>query len=225
MREIVLRGRGPNVITLESLRRFAAELEEAGEDPVLVRGEGDAFSAGLDLEALGDDVVPLLDAVDEAAGALFLHPGPTVACVNGHAIAGGCLLAIACDHRVVRRDPKLRMGMPALALGLVYPPIALAVLRYRLPSHTLERVLLGAKRFGAEQALAFGVVDELADDPLAVARERLAELASHPRAAYAHTKRALRQRAVAIDETERQYLLDEAARAWDPSAVRARWKR
>lgn len=225
MRDIVLSGRGPNTITLESLRRFAAELEEAGDEPVLIRGEGRAFSAGLDLSALGDDVLPLLDAIDEAAGALFLHPGPTVACINGHAIAGGCLLALACDHRVADADPKLRMGMTALSLGLVYPPIALAILRYRLPSHTIERVLLGAERFGPEEALALGVVDEVASDPLTVARERLARLADHPRAAYTHTKRALRQRAVAIDETERQYLLDEAARAWDPDAVRARMKR
>lgn len=225
MREIVLRGRGPNTITLESLRRFAGELEEAGDEPLLLRGEGSAFSAGLDLDALGGDLVPLLDAIDEAAGALFLHAGPTVACINGHAIAGGCLLALACDHRVVSSDPKLRVGMTALSLGLVYPPLALAILRYRLPSHTIERVVLGAGRFGPEEALSLGLVDELSSDPLATARARLAALADHPRAAYAHTKRALRQRAVAIDETERQYLLEEASRAWDPDAVRARLRR
>src|SRR5690606_6058680 len=170
MREILLRGRGPNTITLESLRRLAAELEDAGDEPVLLRGEGNAFSAGLDLDVLEREVVELLDAIDEAAGALLLHPGPTVACINGHAIAGGCLLALACDYRVAAHDPKIRIGMTALSLGLVYPPIALAILRYRLPRHTIERVLLGAERFGPEQALALGIVDELAPDPLPVAR-------------------------------------------------------
>jgi enoyl-CoA hydratase/carnithine racemase len=222
MREIVLRGRGPNTLTLDSLRRFAAELEEAGDEPVLVRGDGDAFSAGLDLDALGGDLRELLDATEEAAGALFLHPGPTVACINGHAIAGGCLLALACDHRVLKDDPSVRVGMTALALGLVYPPLVLEVLRYRLPSHALDRVLLGAERFAPNDALALGLVDELAADPLAVARERLTRLASHPRAAYAHTKRALRQHAIAVDEAERQFLLDAAAQAWDPVAARAR---
>lgn len=222
MREIVLRGRGPNTLSLESLRRFAAELEEAGDEPVLVRGEGTAFSAGLDLDALGGDLRELLDATEEAAGALFLHPGPTVACVNGHAIAGGCLLALACDHRVVARDPSLRMGMTALSLGLVYPPIVLEILRYRLPNHALDRVLLGADRFDPERALALGLVDEVADDVEAVARERLRRLADHPRAAYGHVKRALRQRAIAVDETERQFLLDAAAQAWDPEALRRR---
>lgn len=225
VREIVLRGRGPNTLTLESLRRLAGELEEAGDAPILIRGEGRAFSAGLDLDALGGDLVAVLDAMEEAAGALFLHPAPTVACVNGHAIAGGCLLALACDHRVAADDETVHIGMTALALGLVYPPLVLEILRYRLPSHTMERVLLGADRFTPREALALGLVDELAPDPLAAARDRLATLANHPRAAYAHTKRALRQRAVAMDETERQYLLEQAASAWSPEAIRARLKR
>lgn len=222
MREIVLRGRGPNTLTLESLRRFQGELDEAADEPVLIRGEGSAFSAGLDLDALGGDLVDLLEAMEEVACALFLHPAPTVACVNGHAIAGGCLLALACDHRVVADDEHLRMGMTALALGIVYPPLVLEVLRYRLPPSSLERVLLGADRFDPREALALGLVDELAADPLAVGRERLKKLADYPRAAYAHTKRALRTSAVTIDEAERRLRLEEAARAWDPEDVRAR---
>ena len=224
MREIILRGRGPNTLTLESLRRFSAELAEAGGDALLIRGEGSAFSAGLDLDALGGDLGALLDAMEEAASALFLHPAPTVACVNGHAIAGGCLLAIACDHRVLSDRAEVKMGMTALALGLVYPPIVLEVLRYRVPSAALERVLLGAERFGPSEALALGLVDELAADPRAVSRERLARLADHPRAAYAHTKRALRAPAIAMDPAERRLRLEEAAGAWDPEAVRARMR-
>lgn len=225
MREIVLRGRGPNTLGLESLKAFAAELADAGDEPLLVRGEGKVFSAGLDLDALEGNVRALLDAMEEAAVALFLHPAPTVACVNGHAIAGGCLLAIACDHRVVASEPALRMGMTALSLGLVYPPIVLSILRHRLPPHTIERVLLSAERFGPNDAVGLGVVDEVADDALAVARERLARLADHPRAAYAHTKRALREHAVKMDEAERQLRLEETARAWDPEVVRARLKK
>ena len=160
--------------------------------------------------------------MEEAASALFLHPAPTVACINGHAIAGGCLLALACDHRVLSDRADVKVGMTALALGLVYPPIVLEVLRYRVPSASLERVLLGAERFGPSEALALGLVDELATDPLAIARARLQRLADHPRAAYAHTKRALRAGAIAMDPAERRLRLEEATRAWDPEAVRAR---
>lgn len=222
MREIVLRGRGPNTLTLESLRRFVDELDEAGDEPILIRGEGNAFSAGLDLDALESDVQDLLGAMEEAAGRLFLHPGPAVACINGHAIAGGCLIALACDHRVLADAPEVRVGMSALSLGLVYPPIVLEVLRHALPPRSLERVLLGAERFGPREALSLGLVDELATDPLTVARERLERLASHPRAAYTYTKRALRTPALVMDEADRQLRLEEAARAWNPEAIRVR---
>lgn len=224
MREIVLAGRGPNTLSVASLAGFATELEQAEGEGILIRGAGTAFSAGLDLDALRGELRPLLDAMERVIQALFLYPGPTVACVNGHAIAGGCLLAIACDHRVASADPSVRIGMTAVALGLVYPPTVLEVLRYRLPSHALERVLLGAERFDPAGALALGIVDELADDPLAIARARLARLASHPRAAYADTKRALRRSAITIDEAERRALLEQAVQAWDPAAARARSK-
>jgi enoyl-CoA hydratase len=222
VREIVLSGRGPNAMTRASLEAFVAEMEHADGEPLLLRGAGNAFSAGLDLDALAGDVHELLDAMESAIAKLFLYPAPTVACVNGHAIAGGCLLAVACDHRVASNDPQLRMGMTAVSLGLVYPPTVLEVLRYRLPSHTIDRVLLGAERFTAPEALALGLVDELADDVRAVATERLERLASHPREPYAHAKRALRRRALAIDDVERRALLADAARAWDPAIVRAR---
>ncbi len=225
MREILIRGRGPNTLGLESLKAFTDEVRAAKDEPLLIRGEGEAFSAGLDLDALSGDLRELLEAMEASAAALFLHPAPTVACVNGHAIAGGCLLAIACDHRVVADTPKLRMGMTALSLGLSYPPIVLGILRHRLPPHTIERVLLGASRFGPEEAVSLGVVDELTANPLAVARARLTQLAEHPRAAYARTKRALREPAIAMDEAERQRLVEETVRAWDPEAVRARLRR
>jgi enoyl-CoA hydratase/carnithine racemase len=208
------------------MRGFAAELAAAGDEPVLVRGEGAAFSAGLDLDALDRGALhELLAVMDEAAGALFLHPGPTVACINGHAVAGGCLLALCCDHRVAQDDPGLRVGMTGLALGLLYPPIVLEILRYRLPSHTLDRVLLGAERFSAREALELGLVDEVAPNPLESARARLGRLASYPRGSYAQTKRLLREGALRLDRAERERRLEETARAWDPDSIRARLRR
>jgi enoyl-CoA hydratase/carnithine racemase len=212
-------------MTVDSLRELTEAIDGAGYESLLIRGQGSAFSAGLDLDALGGDLWPLLEAMENAASALFLRPAPTVACINGHAIAGGCLLAIACEYRVVASDPKLRMGMTALGLGVVYPPLVLEIIRYRLPNHTRERVLLGAQRVGPHEALALGMVDEVADDVLSVAQTRLRELAEHPRAAYAHTKLALRRNVLAMDANERQLRLEEATRAWDPERVRARLKR
>ncbi|MBX3274909.1 MAG: enoyl-CoA hydratase/isomerase family protein [Sandaracinaceae bacterium] len=218
MREVVLRGRGPNTMTLESLAACADELRAHPDDPILVYGEGRAFSAGLDLDALaGGDPRAVTEAIEDVARLLFHHGAPTVAAINGHAVAGGCLLAQACDLRVVTDDPSIKIGMTGVAIGITYPPVVLALLRHRLPSHTIERVLLGAERHDPRAALALGLVDEVVPDAIEGGRARLARLAAHPRAAYAEAKRALREGALDVTPAQRARFEAAASEAWDPS--------
>ncbi|MCB9594178.1 MAG: enoyl-CoA hydratase/isomerase family protein [Sandaracinaceae bacterium] len=218
MRELVLRGRGPNTMTFESLRAFADDLEAHPDAPVLLYGEGNAFSAGLDLKALADgDPRAVTDEIERVVRLLFLHPAPTVAAVNGHAVAGGCLVAQACDLRLATDDPSIKIGMTGVALGITYPPVVMRLLRHRLPSHTIERVLLEAERHDPQSAAALGLVDEVVPDAIARGRERLAALAKHPRHAYAEAKLALRRGALDVDEAERARFEAAAAEAWDPS--------
>lgn len=216
MREIVLRGRGPNTMTLASLRAFGEALEESPETPILLYGEGDAFSAGLDLRALADvDPRELTAVLERMLRLLFLHPAPVVAAVNGHAVAGGCLVAQACDLRIGKRDPSIKIGMTGVAIGIHYPPSVMRVLQHRLPKRFIEQVILGAERHSPERALALGLLDELADDPIATGRERLARLAQHPRAAYAAAKLALRAPAMREDPEERRRYEEAASGVWD----------
>lgn len=221
LHELVLTGRGPNTMSIASMDAFLAQLDAIGDAPFVLRGEGDAFSSGLDLDAIGDvDAKTLLGAIERVARRLFLHPAPTVACVNGHAVAGGCLLAQCCDHRVASDKPTLRIGMTGVALGLTYPPIVLRVFRARLSPSAVERVLLRADRFGPLEALSLGLLDEVVDDPHAVAKARLAALAAHPRAAYRETKRALREPWVTIPEAETHAFHEMAIETWDPARLR-----
>src|SRR5262245_27664133 len=86
-----------------------AELQSAEPLPVVLTGQGRCFCAGLDLRELYEldrvTLAQLVDRLDETVLAWFSLPRPTVAALNGHAIAGGCVLALACDHRlVVDRD-------------------------------------------------------------------------------------------------------------------------
>src|SRR5512136_314369 len=101
--ELELDGPGKNSLSTAMMESILRRLDEAGDAPLLVSGKGDAFSAGLNLKE-----VAALDAggmerfvrlVDELMARLFDHPAPTVACVNGHAIAGGCVLLLGCDYR------------------------------------------------------------------------------------------------------------------------------
>src|SRR5688572_23838429 len=109
MIEIVLEGPGKNALGSKMMIAVAEQLRAAGDRPVLLRGSGDALSAGLDLnEVVSLDVAGMdafLRRLQELMETLFHHPGPTVACVNGHAIAGGCILALACDHRIGPTHP------------------------------------------------------------------------------------------------------------------------
>lgn len=204
MNELLLTGRGPNTMTLASLNALREQVRAQPDAPLLITGEGSAFSAGLDLdELIGSDPRAVAAAIEDAAEALFMHPAPVVAAVNGHAIAGGCLLLQCCDLRICTDDARTRIGMPGVALGISYPPKLSRILRYRLPPHAIERVLLEAANHDPAAALTLGLVDELVSDPLAVARERLAALAAHPAAAYAETKRVLRGEVLNVSDEER----------------------
>jgi enoyl-CoA hydratase len=223
MREIVLQGRGPNMLSLELLEGLEAELVAARDEPLLVTGAGEAFSSGLDLDALAaldeGGLARLLGAMDRATRLLFHHPAPTVALVNGHAVAGGCLLAQACDVRIAQQSARTRIGMTGVAIGLVYPPFVLEVFRHRLAPADAETVLLSAERFDLEGALRLGLLDEISDDARARATALLEARSRLPRASYAATKRALRSPPPDPDAARREFA-DTILPAWGRALVR-----
>lgn len=227
MKTIELTGRGPNTMSLASLERVEADLASAGDEPLLITGAGRAFSAGLDLDALGqldaDGVRLLLEAMERVILRIFLHPAPTVALVNGHAVAGGCLLVQACDHRVAAGHEGLKMGMTGIAVGLRYPPFVFAVLGARVPPASLQAVLLGSALHTTAEALGRRLLDEVVAPEAAATRasEELEARARMPRAAYAATKRALRQ--PSVDEAlARRADFDVGVAAWTAALRRPR---
>jgi enoyl-CoA hydratase/carnithine racemase len=194
--EIVMKGKGKNSLGTEMMDFLLARLQEAGGRPILLTGDGDAFSAGLNLKEVasldGAQMEAFLRKIDTLAESLYTYAGPTVALVNGHAIAGGCVLALCCDYQVAVNDPKTRIGLNELALGAVFPPRVLGIVRQRIPNQHANRVLLGAELYSPEEAFRLGLIDDISDSAPEVARRRLAHLAGHPAKTYAATKRALR---------------------------------
>lgn len=205
IQEFVLRGPGPNTMTLESLNALSDFLKAHPSDPIMIYGEGNSFSAGLNLDALiqGDPGI-VSAAIEAVAESLFQHPAPTIAAINGHAVAGGCLLAQACDLRIANDNPDIKIGMTGVAIGIVYPPTLLGILRYRIPAHCIDRVLLEAACHSPAAARKLGLVDEVVPDALRVARERIQLLAGHPAQAYAAAKRALRRDALQVSDDDRR---------------------
>lgn len=225
MHELVLRGPNLNALSGATIAALRDELARAGGEPLLLRGDGPAFSAGLDLreiQGLGPAaMVDFLTALDDLVLELFTYPGPTVAWVNGHAIAGGCILALCCDHRVATREPRAKIGLSEVALGVAFPPAPLAVVRARVASQSVDEVVLGARLYDPPGALARGMVDELADDP-GLARARLEALAAAPPRGYVAAKQALRGRIRAEAEAARPSFFAEHLDTWTDPALRAR---
>ena len=210
MIEIVLDGPGKNALSTAMMDNLLEKLREAYGEPVLLSGKADAFCAGLDLKEVASldasGMEAFLRKLEALVEALYTYPGPTVALVNGHAIAGGCILALCCDHQVAADNPKIKIGVTELSLGLQFPPVSLSVVRERVPKRHLNEVVLGSRLHDPQSALHLGLIDEVAADAPRVARARLEGLAAHPPAAYVATQRELRSGTVDASITEQKFL-------------------
>lgn len=224
MIEIEIAGPGKNALGSELMRSLLDQLRAAGGAPLLLRGAGDAFSAGLNLKEVvsldSKEMEAFLRLLVELTTTLFEYPGPTVALVEGHAIAGGCIVALCCDYKVGANNPKARIGLNEVGLGLRFPPRLLKLLRYVVPR--LEPVILHAGLYGPEQARSLGLLDEVVEDAEARAKAYLAELAKHPAEAYAVAKRDLRAGATDVDEADERAFVAEVVPTWTSDALRAR---
>jgi len=216
--ELVLNGPGKNALGSDLMRAIVDEVRAADGRPILVTGTGDAFSAGLNLKDVAALDRPGMERflllLDEVIETLYGYPAPTVAAVNGHAIAGGCVIALCCDLRIAVNDPRARIGLNEVARGLEFPPKILALARQRIPAHALQRVVLEGGLHDPAAALGLGLLDEIAEDPVARARECLAVLAAHPPAIYAATKRVVRDGTLDLTDDQRRYFREHLVPVW-----------
>lgn len=207
-----------NAIDIELLEELSAALDEAaaGQCPVVLTGTGGFFSAGVNLfrivdegRAYADRFVP---ALGDAILKLFAFERPVVAAINGHAIAAGCILAAACDYRVMAEGSG-KTGIPERLVGVPMPLVPLEVLRSVMRADTLQYLLVTARTIEPAEALARGVIDEIAPPAEVLARALVlaAALASVPPGAFAHSKRALR--APALERIAAGRAANEAALA------------
>jgi enoyl-CoA hydratase len=160
------------------LQAAIVELQSAETLPVVLTGAERCFCAGLDLRELYEydrtTLAAFVERLNETVLAWFTLPRPIVAAVNGHAIAGGCVLALACDVRVAV-DRDARIGLNEVQVGIPFPAVPLAVSRHALsPAHAREVLLFGGLYAPAE-ALRRGLVDEVV--PAAELMTRACELA------------------------------------------------
>ena len=207
-----------NAMTRTMLDVLSARWDEVCEGEaraIVLTGDGRAFSAGLALPELIDlDRAGMREAIDRFTSVMvrvFTTDRPVVAAIDGHAIAGGCVLACQCDARIAADVPS-RIGLNEVQLGIGMPAVVLEPLRLFLPPASFSAVGLEGGLFAPAEAHALGLVDEIASSPdlLARACARARALAAAPRSAFAQVKAAWRHPAM-------------AAIARDGDEVRERW--
>lgn len=224
-----------NLGLITALREALSALRERGAPPfLLLSGHPRVFCPGWDLKSLDavsvDDVRLVLDGFEALVLELFSYPGPTVAGVEGHAIAGGCLVALACDRRVMCSTGRL--GLSEVNLGVPIPAGCVEMLRARLSAAATERLMLAGEGFSAEGGSLLGIVHQ-AVEPKAFAEtceREMRTLASKPHDAYVAAKtflhretwsrmarRAPEEAATFIDEWQRpetQERIRDLIRSW-----------
>lgn len=186
-----------NALSLQVQREIAAAAAEvsARDDvgAVVLYGGTRLFAAGADVKEMAglgyQDMVQASAGLQDSFTAVARIPQPTIAAVTGYALGGGCELAMCCDLRFAAPDAQL--GQPEILLGII--PGAGGTQRLpRLVGVSRAKELILTGRFvGAEEALAIGLVDRIADDPYAAALEFAGRLATGPALALRAAKESI----------------------------------
>jgi enoyl-CoA hydratase len=176
--------------------RFVA-LRQGEAKAVVLTARGSIFSAGVDLLRVNsggaDYIRKFLPALHRLFEAVFFHPQPVVTAINGHAVAGGAVLACCADRRIMARQGG-RIGVTELLVGVPFPALAFEIVRFAVPARYLPEFALSGATYATDAALDRGWIDEVAEpetlmqDAIGVAQELA--LLSLP--AFAQTKRQMR---------------------------------
>jgi enoyl-CoA hydratase len=187
-----------SAIDIELGEAFIAEMK-AALDPsvkaVILTGSGSSFSAGVDLFRVLKDGPDygrrFLPVLDEMLRTSLTLPKPMIAAVNGHAIAGGCILAATCDHRIMT-EGNGRIGIPELAVGVPFPALPLQIMAARVADGPLRDLVFTGRTVLIDEAKTIGLIDEKCPAGMLLdrAHEVAQKLSSIPAGAFSLTKEA-----------------------------------
>ena len=222
------RGNAIDPPLVEALIGAAQELrsDEAVRGVLFASAHPKLFSPGLDLVTLAEFDRPAMQhfmlRFAEMVWALYGLPKPMLAAVSGHAIAGGCILALTADWRLLARGAQI--GLNEVKVGVPLPWSVGVLLKASVPPQALSRVALLGRNFADEEALAAGLADELAaaDGFAAAVQARLEEFAEKDPASFAGIKGDLREAHLASMRAEESARLGSWLDGWFSEPTQAR---
>ncbi|WP_035054644.1 enoyl-CoA hydratase/isomerase family protein [Andreprevotia chitinilytica] len=208
-----------NPALIRALRQAIETAPADGVQGLVLSGAPGMFSAGLDVPSLLELKRAELDAVWTdffgIFGALARSPIPVVAAITGHSPAGGAVMAVFCDYRVMANG-AFRIGLNEVQVGLVPPDCVQVGLRRLVGRYRAERLLVAGAMITAQQAHEIGMVDELVDVEQVVPRalEWLQTLLAVPRRAMLETRAISRADIIAAYANPAGLKLDRFTDDW-----------
>jgi enoyl-CoA hydratase/carnithine racemase len=185
-----------NAVSLAMWRDLGRIFTELGRDPevraIVLTGAGGTFSAGADISefavvrATVEQGLEYEVAVDACCDAIAAVPKPTIAAISGFCMGGACNLAMSCDFRVAHQAAQF--GIPAARLSIVYGVRGTLRLLNLVGAANAKRIMFGAKKFGAREALRIGFVERVSADPMRAARSFAGQMADNAPLTIAGTK-------------------------------------
>ena len=216
-----------NAMHIEMMQELISELKQARENPaveaIILHGKEGFFSAGLDLITLYDyheeQMQNLWEVFFDLIYELASLPKPIVASITGHAPAGGCVLAICCDYRIMAEGDFI-IGLNEVPVGLIVPPSIYELYSLWLGRAQAYRYLLEGKLLSPAEALKTGLIDETvpADRILTAAARKAKSWTQFERQAWGATKLNLRKSLLQqIHENKTEVVQQMLEQWWKPS--------
>lgn len=218
-----------NAMDFDFCQTLIDRLEELQNDDeckaVVITGKETIFSAGINLKhwlaESVDYVVPFIDKLEQLFQVVFYFRKPCIAAINGHAIAGGCMLANACDYRVIAGEAKI--GIPEMRVGVPLPITAIEIMRFKADARAFESVITGGATFVGKEAVDAGLADQWCDSYQLNDRvsDAVARLCSIPASTFWFTKRQARTPVLHIIKDSTSQLRDDFTEIWCSDETRA----
>ena len=217
-----------NALDLELCQAFTKTLkdtEHTDARAMVITGAGPSFSAGVDLVRLlqepPDYTRKFVPALMELLNTLFLFPKPTVVAVNGHAIAGGCVIACASDYKLAA-EGEGRIGVPEVLVGVPFPPLAFEIVRFAANHEHLQEIIYFGRYYSMREGKERGLIDEVvpAQSLLDRAHEIAVTMSKIPSETFSLVKRQLREQCLTVAK-QSQNRFDEIVHIWSSDKTRA----
>ncbi|GJM16255.1 MAG: putative enoyl-CoA hydratase [Thermodesulfobacteriota bacterium] len=218
-----------NALNDQLIRELKAAFQNAQSNDfitaIILTGEGSFFSFGFDVpefmaypkSSFESYVINYSKLIKE----IFLFPKPVIAALNGHTVAGGCVLALACDHRVMLSG-KAKIALNEMTFGSSLFSCVTETLQYAVGAKNSERIVYSGKMHSAEEALSLGLIDKIAneDEFLQVVSEIAQNFAKKDTKAFASIKKMLKQETLNRITNREQQTISEFVDIWYSDSTR-----